>query len=78
VLTVMGDLGWSPAAVVLTTMMSVHEGPATLDGGCKEISPDKPLAERFRWDGRILMMNEGHTIMDATGLRVGNHVLLML
>jgi D-serine deaminase-like pyridoxal phosphate-dependent protein len=73
----LADLGWCPAAFVLATVISVHEGTATLDAGCKAISPDKPLAERFRWDGRILMMNEEHTVVEATGLRVGDRVLLM-
>jgi D-serine deaminase-like pyridoxal phosphate-dependent protein len=73
----LADLGWRPAAFVLATVISVHEGTATLDAGCKAISPDKPLAERFRWDGRILMMNEEHTIVEATGLSVGDRILLM-
>lgn len=73
----LADLGWRPAAFVLATVISVHEGTATLDAGCKAISPDKPLADRFRWDGRILTMNEEHTIVEATGLTVGDRVLLM-
>jgi D-serine deaminase-like pyridoxal phosphate-dependent protein len=73
----LADLGWRPAAFVLATVISVHQGTATLDAGCKAISPDKPLAERFRWDGRILKMNEEHTIVEATDLHVGDRVLLM-
>jgi D-serine deaminase-like pyridoxal phosphate-dependent protein len=71
------ELGWQPAAFVLATVISTHAGTATLDAGCKAISPDKPLAERFRWDGRIKLMNEEHTIVEADKLAVGDQVLLM-
>ena len=50
---------------------------ATLDAGSKAISPDKPMAERFRWDGRIVLMNEEHVIVESSDLRVGDRVLLM-
>lgn len=71
------ELGWQLAAFVMATVISVHEGTATFDAGCKAISPDKPLAERFRWDGRIIKMNEEHTVVEATTLKVGDQVLLM-
>jgi len=71
------ELGWEPAAFVLATVISTHEGTATFDAGCKAISPDKPLAERFRWDGRIMLMNEEHTIVEADSLHVGDQVFLM-
>jgi D-serine deaminase-like pyridoxal phosphate-dependent protein len=71
------ELRWQPAAFVLSTVISVHEGTATFDAGCKAISPDKPLAERFRWDGRIMLMNEEHTVVEADRLGVGDQVLLM-
>ena len=32
---------------VLTTVISNHEGTATLDAGCKAISPDKPTTGRL-------------------------------
>ena len=73
----LADLGWRPAAFVLATVISVHKGTATLDAGSKAISPDKPMIERFRWDGRIMLMNEEHVIVESTGLRVGDRVMLM-
>lgn len=73
----LADLGWQPAAFVMATVISTHAGTATLDAGCKAISPDKPLAERFRWDGRIVLMNEEHTVVESTDLAVGDRVLLM-
>jgi D-serine deaminase-like pyridoxal phosphate-dependent protein len=73
----LADLEWRPAAFVLATVISVHEGTATLDAGSKAISPDKPMAERFRWDGRIVLMNEEHVIVESTDLRLGDRVLLM-
>lgn len=73
----LADLKWRPAAFVLATVISVHKNTATLDAGSKAISPDKPMAERFRWDGRILLMNEEHVIVESADLRVGDRVLLM-
>ena len=73
----LAELGWTPAAFVLSTVISTHQGTATLDAGCKAISPDKPLAERFRWDGRIVLMNEEHTVVEARNLAVGDRVLLL-
>ncbi len=73
----LADLGWQPAAFVLATVISVHQGTATLDAGCKAISPDKPLAERFRWDGRIILQNEEHAVVEASDLSVGDRVLLI-
>lgn len=73
----LADLGWRPAAFVLATVISVHNNTATLDAGSKAISPDKPMAERFRWDGRIVLMNEEHVIVESSDLRVGDRVLLM-
>ncbi|MGZ9142398.1 MAG: alanine racemase, partial [Candidatus Binatia bacterium] len=73
----LADLEWRPAAFVLATVISVHKNTATLDAGSKAISPDKPMAERFRWGGRIVLMNEEHVIVESTDLRVGDRVLLM-
>lgn len=72
----LANLGWLPAAFVLTTVISTHEGTATLDAGVKAIAPDKPVKTRFRWDGEILLMNEEHTIVTST-LSVGERVLLL-
>ncbi|WP_108659503.1 alanine racemase [Acuticoccus kandeliae] len=69
-------LGWLPAAFVLATVISAHGDTITLDAGAKAISPDKPLAERFRWNGKIRLMNEEHTIVDGD-LAPGTRVLLM-
>ena len=73
----LAELGWRPAAFVAATVISTHDGTATLDAGCKAISPDKPLAERFRWEGRILLMNEEHTVVEADKLAVGDLIFLM-
>jgi D-serine deaminase-like pyridoxal phosphate-dependent protein len=73
----LADLHWRPAAFVLTTVISTHAGTATLDAGCKAISPDKPLAERFRWDRGIVLMNEEHTVVEASGLTAGDRLLLL-
>ncbi len=73
----LADLEWRPAAFVLATVISTHKNTATLDAGSKAISPDKPMTERFRWDGRILLMNEEHVIVESSDLRVGDRVLLM-
>lgn len=73
----LADLGWEPAAFVLATVISVHKGTATLDAGCKAISPDKPLADRFRWDGRIILQNEEHVVVESSDLSVGDRVFLM-
>lgn len=73
----LADLGWEPAAFVLATVVSMHKGTVTLDAGCKAISPDKPLAERFRWDGRIILQNEEHVVVESEGLAVGDRVFLM-
>ncbi|MDO9413908.1 MAG: alanine racemase [Pseudolabrys sp.] len=73
----LADLEWRPAAFVLATVISAHNGTVTLDAGSKAISPDKPMAERFRWDGRIILMNEEHVIVESTDLQAGDRVLLM-
>jgi D-serine deaminase-like pyridoxal phosphate-dependent protein len=73
----LADLNWRPAAFVLATVISVHANTATLDAGSKAISPDKPEGERFRWDGRIILMNEEHVVVESTDLRVGDRILLM-
>lgn len=73
----LADLEWRPAAFVLATVISAHEGTVTLDAGSKAISPDQPMATRFRWDGRIILMNEEHVIVESTDLRVGDRILLM-
>lgn len=73
----LAHLGWHPAAFVLTTVISTRPGRATLDAGAKAISPDKPLADRFRSDGKIILMNEEHTVVESSHLRTGERVLLM-
>jgi len=73
----LGELGWTPSAYVLATVISRHGETVTLDAGMKAIAPDKPLAERFRWDGRIVMMSEEHAVVENTDLAVGDRVMLM-
>lgn len=70
-------LGWKPSAYVLATVISKRGSTATLDAGSKAISPDKPIAERFRWNHKILMMNEEHSVVEDDGLVVGDKVLLV-
>jgi D-serine deaminase-like pyridoxal phosphate-dependent protein len=70
-------LGWTPGAYVLATVISRSSATATLDAGSKAISPDKPLAERFRWDGKIVMMSEEHVVVENTDLAVGDRVMLL-
>ncbi|MFM0203230.1 alanine racemase [Paraburkholderia fungorum] len=70
-------LGWTPSAYVLATVISRSSTTATLDAGSKAISPDKPLAERFRWDGKIVMMSEEHVVVENTDLAVGDRVMLL-
>jgi D-serine deaminase-like pyridoxal phosphate-dependent protein len=72
----LSELGWEQAAFVLTTVISVHAGTATFDAGSKAISPDKPMPERFHWDGRIILMSEEHSVVEAGNLQVGDRVLL--
>ena len=73
----LAEFGWKPAAFVLATVISIHEGTATLDAGAKAISPDQPMGVLFRWDGCIVLMNEEHTIVEAHDLTVGDRVFLM-
>lgn len=70
-------LGWTSAGYVLATVMSRRGSTATLDAGSKAISPDKPVAERFRWNRKILLMNEEHCVVEDDSLAVGDKVLLM-
>lgn len=70
-------LQWQPAAYVLATVISRHGTRVTLDAGAKAISPDKPMADRFRWDSPIAMMNEEHVVVEGDGLSVGDRVMLM-
>ena len=73
----LADLNWQPAAFVLATVLSTHYRTATLDAGSKAISPDKPTAERFRWERRIVLMSEEHTVVEADNLSVGDRVYLL-
>lgn len=70
-------LGWAPACYVLATVISKRGSTATLDAGSKAISPDKLITERFRWNGKILLMNEEHSIVEDDNLTIGDKVLLM-
>jgi D-serine deaminase-like pyridoxal phosphate-dependent protein len=73
----LAHLGWQPAAFVLASVVSARSGTLTLDAGCKAIAPDKPLVDRFRWNGRVLLMNEEHTVVEGDNLSVGDRVLLI-
>ena len=68
---------WTPSAYVLATVISRNATTATLDAGAKAISPDKPLAQRFRWDGNIVMMSEEHVVVENTDLAIGDRVMLL-
>jgi D-serine deaminase-like pyridoxal phosphate-dependent protein len=71
------EMGWHPAAFVLASVMSTRAGTATLDAGFKGVSTDPPLAERFRWPGRIHSMSEEHSVVEAGDLVPGERVLLL-
>ena len=73
----LAHLQWKPAAFVLATVISRHGSRVTLDAGAKAISPDKPMADRFRWDSPIVMMNEEHAVVDGASLEVGDRVMLL-
>jgi 3-hydroxy-D-aspartate aldolase len=75
--TELPEFGWKPSAYVLATVIARKGNTATLDAGAKAISPDKPLTERFRWDGKILMMSEEHVVVENDDLEVGERVLLL-
>lgn len=73
----LAELAWMPAAFVLATVISRHGDTVTLDAGVKAISPDKPLAERFRTEGEIVLMSEEHSVVRGTDHQVGDRVLLL-
>ncbi|ALM86783.1 alanine racemase [Bordetella sp. N] len=73
----LAHLEWKPAAFVLATVISRHGARVTLDAGAKAISPDKPMADRFRWDSPIVMMNEEHVVVNSDSLNVGDRVMLL-
>jgi 3-hydroxy-D-aspartate aldolase len=73
----LAHLNWLPAGFVLATVISTRNGTATLDAGSKAIAPDKPVMERFRWSGKILAMNEEHTVVEAPALMTGDRVMLL-
>lgn len=73
----LADLGWKPAGFVLATAISKHGDTVTFDAGAKAISPDKPLRERFRTTGEIVLMSEEHSVVRGTGHAVGDRVLLL-
>lgn len=73
----LGHLAWQPAAFVLSTVISAHDGTVTLDAGSKAIAPDKPLKTRFPVDGEICLMSEEHAVLRTAGLAVGDRVLLV-
>lgn len=71
------DVGWRIAGYVLATVVSARNGTATLDAGSKAISPDMPVAERFRGPGPIRLMKEEHTVITSANLAVGDRVALV-
>jgi len=73
----LADLGWRIAGYVVASVISTHEGTATLDAGAKAISPDKPMKERFTGAGEIRFMNEEHVVVASDRLRVGERVALV-
>jgi D-serine deaminase-like pyridoxal phosphate-dependent protein len=75
--TELPQLKWKPAAYVLATVISKHGSRVTLDAGAKAISPDKPMADRFRWSSPIVMMNEEHVVVEGGNLEVGDRVMLL-
>src|SRR5262249_56503276 len=73
----LADLGWVIAGYVVATVLSVHDGTATLDAGSKAISPDKPMTERFHGAGAIKFMNEEHVVVATDRFAVGERVALV-
>ncbi|QCI63976.1 alanine racemase [Phreatobacter stygius] len=73
----LADVGWQVAGYVLATVLSVRDGTATLDAGSKAISPDIPLADRFRGPGPIRLMKEEHVVIATDSLTVGQQVPLI-
>jgi 3-hydroxy-D-aspartate aldolase len=71
------EFGWQIAGYVLATVLSVRSGTATLDAGSKAISPDIPLADRFRGPGPIRLMKEEHVVIATDRLAVGQQVALI-
>ncbi len=77
------DLPFTPAALVLTRVVS---RPGTelycLDCGYKAIASDPPATDRFlivgREDARIVLQNEEHTVVEASGAgwQIGDELLL--
>jgi len=75
--TDLADLDWRIAGYVVATVISAHDGTATLDAGAKAISPDKPMTERFAGAGAIRFMNEEHVVVASDRLTVGERVALV-
>ena len=73
----LADAGWRIGGYVLATVLSVRDGTATLDAGSKAISPDIPLADRFRGPGPIRLMKEEHVVITTDRLSVGQRVPLI-
>lgn len=73
----LADVGWTIAAYVLSTVLSVRGDTATLDAGSKAISPDMPFASRFAGPGPIRLMKEEHVVVETDRLRVGEQVPLV-
>ena len=73
----LADVGWRIGGYVLATVLSVREGTATLDAGSKAISPDIPLADRFRGPGPIRLMKEEHVVVATDRVTVGQQVALI-
>jgi 3-hydroxy-D-aspartate aldolase len=73
----LADLDWRIAGYVVATVISTHDGTATLDAGAKAISPDKPMTERFAGAGAIKFMNEEHVVVANDRLELGERVALV-
>jgi 3-hydroxy-D-aspartate aldolase len=73
----LADAGWQIAAYVLSTVLSMRNGTATLDAGSKAISPDIPLVKRFVGAGAIRLMKEEHAVVESSHLHIGDRVPLV-
>jgi|GEM_PF-492219 len=71
------EFEWEIGAYVLSTVLSVREGTATLDAGSKAISPDVTQSSRFKGPGSILMMKEEHSVITNVDLVAGQQVALI-
>ncbi len=75
----LGPLGWVVAGYVLSSVVSAHNGTVTLDAGSKAISPDMPMASRFKGVSieEITGVKEEHSVVVSKLLKPGDRIALI-